>query len=108
MRNKKYSPPSKITKFTVKAPGELMDFLLTKMGGMSRNSVKSLLAHRQISVNGKVLTQFNHPLAENDSVIVNSTRGNIELTHPKLRIMHEDDDLIVVEKKRGITFSYHR
>lgn len=102
MRKTKYTPPSKFTKFTVKEPAELMEFLILKMGGMSRNSVKSLLAHRQVSVNNKVVTLFNHPLVEKDSVEVNSSRGNIELTHPKLRIMYEDSDLIVVEKKEGL------
>ena len=37
-----------------------------------------------------------------DSVVINSTRGNVELVHPKLRIIFEDSDLIVVEKKEGL------
>jgi 23S rRNA pseudouridine1911/1915/1917 synthase len=86
----------------VSEPIELMTFLLAKMGGMSRNSIKSLLAHRQIMVNKKVTTQFNLPLQPNDLVTVNSGRGNIELSHPKLRIIFEDEYLIVVEKKEGL------
>lgn len=93
---------AKLTKLTVKEPAELMDFLLAKMGGMSRNSVKSLLSHRQVSVNDKITTQFNLPLEVSDRVTVNSSRGNIELTHPKLRVIFEDNDLIVVEKKEGL------
>jgi len=81
---------------------ELMTFLLAKMGGMSRNSIKSLLAHRQVMVNEKVTTQFNLVLQPNDIVTVNSGRGNIELNHPKLRIIFEDAHLIVVEKKEGL------
>lgn len=92
----------KLTKFTVKDSAELMSFLLAKMGGMSRSSVKSLLAHRQVMINGKIITQFNAPLKPNDIVSINSTRGNIELIHPKLRVMFEDNDLIVVEKKEGL------
>lgn len=92
----------KLTKLTAKEPSELMDFLLSKMGGMSRNSVKSLLAHRQVMINDKIITQFNAPLKPNDTVTINSTRGNIELTHPKLHILFEDNDLIVVEKKAGL------
>ena len=103
MRNKPKAPPApKETNLKVSEPTELMTFLLTKMGGMSRNSVKSLLAHRQVMVNKKVTTQFNLPLQPNDLVSVNSGRGNIELSHPKLRIIFEDEYLIVVEKKEGL------
>ena len=38
----------------------------------------------------------------NDNVIINSLRGNIELSHPKLKIIFEDQYLIVVEKKEGL------
>jgi 23S rRNA pseudouridine1911/1915/1917 synthase len=103
MRNKIPKVPTpKETKLKVTEPVELMTFLLAKMGGMSRNSVKSLLAHRQVMVNNKVTTQFNLPLQSNDIVSVNSGRGNIELKHPKLKIIFEDEYLIVVEKKEGL------
>ena len=103
MRHKpKAVPPPKETRLKVAEPVELMTFLLTKMGGMSRNSVKSLLAHRQVMVNSKISTLFNQLLQPNDLVTVNSGRGNIELKHPKLRIIFEDEYLIVVEKKEGL------
>ncbi|MBN2764828.1 MAG: RluA family pseudouridine synthase [Paludibacteraceae bacterium] len=90
------------TTLRVTESAELMQFLLAKMGGMSRNSVKSLLSHRQVMVNGKVTTLFNTALKAGDTVLVSSARGNIELTHPKLKIIFEDQYLIVVEKKEGL------
>jgi 23S rRNA pseudouridine1911/1915/1917 synthase len=103
MRNKpKPIPAPKETKLKVSEPTELMTFLLAKMGGMSRNSIKSLLAHRQIMVNNKVTTQFNLALQPNDLVAVTSGRGNVELSHPKLKIIFEDQYLIIVEKKEGL------
>ena len=76
MRQKtNYTPPTKETRFTVLESMELMTFLLAKMGGMSRNSIKSLLAHRQVMVNDKVTTQFNQLLELKDKVVVNSSRG---------------------------------
>ena len=98
----KFTPTPKPTHFKATEAVELMTFLLTKMGGMSRNSVKSLLAHRQVAVNDTITTQFNQLLKINDIIIVNSSRGNIELTHPKLRIIFEDAYLIIVEKKEGL------
>ena len=102
MKRKPQAPAPKETHLKVAEPIELMTFLLAKMGGMSRNSVKSLLAHRQVMVNDKVTTRFNLPLQPGDIVTVNSGRGNIELSHPKLRIIFEDAYLIVVEKKEGL------
>ena len=98
---KKTKAPGETT-LRVTEPAELMQFLLAKMGGMSRNSVKSLLSHRQVMVNGKVTTLFNTALKAGDTVLVSSARGNIELTHPKLKIIFEDQYLIVVEKKEGL------
>lgn len=101
-RKTPYVPAPKLTKLTVKDESQLMEFLIAKMGGMSRSSIKSLLAHRQVSVNDKIITQFDFMLKPADTITINSTRGNIELTHPKLRIIFEDSDLIVVEKKEGL------
>ena len=101
-QNQRYVAPPKPTPLRATEQVELMTFLLAKMGGMSRNSVKSLLAHRQVTVNNKVTTQFNQMLEPKDLVVVSSSRGNIELNHPKLRIIHEDAYLIIVEKKEGL------
>lgn len=98
---KKTKAPGETT-LRVNEPAELMQFLLAKMGGMSRNSVKSLLSHRQVMVNGKVTTLFNTALNAGDTVLISSARGNIELTHPKLKVIFEDQYLIVVEKKEGL------
>jgi 23S rRNA pseudouridine1911/1915/1917 synthase len=94
--------PPKETQLKVTEQAELMTFLLAKMGGMSRNSVKSLLSHRQVSVNNKITSQFNTLLKKGDVVKISSSKGNTELTHPKLRIIHEDDSIIVVLKKEGL------
>lgn len=101
-RNNFYTAVPKLTKLRVSEEIELMEFLLAKMGGMSRNKVKSLLSHRQVSVNDKITTQFDYSLKPNDLVVINTTRGNIELNHPLLKIVYEDSDFIVVEKKEGL------
>lgn len=101
-QNQKKIPQTKSTRLRVTEKAELLAFLLSKMGGMSRNAAKALLAHRQIMVNDEICTQFNKELNTGDSVIVSSTRGNVELNHPKLKIIFEDQYLIVVEKKEGL------
>ena len=81
---------------------QLMEFLIAKMGGMARSSVKQLLGQRRVKVGKAVQTRHDFALQAGDVVTVLSGRGNIELRHPKLRLVYEDDDLIVVDKKPGL------
>ena len=90
------------TSFRVEAATELMPFLLSKLGGMTRTSVKQLLSQRRVTVNAGIQTRHDTPLKAGDKVQVLQGRGNVELRHPKLRIIYEDDALIVVEKKNGL------
>ena len=90
------------TSFRVEAVSELMTFLLSKLGGMTRTSVKQLLSQRRVTVNAGIQTRHDTPLKPGDIVQINQGRGNVELRHPKLRVIYEDDALIVVEKKNGL------
>lgn len=81
---------------------ELLSFLLTKMGGMTRTSIKQLLGQRRVTVNTAVQTRHDVPVHKGDTVTISSGRGNGELHHPKLSIVYEDEWLIVVEKKVGL------
>ncbi|NLO70173.1 MAG: RluA family pseudouridine synthase [Porphyromonadaceae bacterium] len=101
-RRKPYAASPRLTKLTAKENAILMDFLLDKMGGMSRSAVKSLLSKRQVSVNDKITTRFDTPLQINDRITINHSHGNAGLSHPKLRILYEDSVLIVVEKQEGL------
>lgn len=80
----------------------LMDFLIAKMGGMAKSSVKQLLGQRRVKVGNAVQTRHDFALKAGDVVTVSSGRGNSQLTHPKLKIVYEDDDLIVVNKQPGL------
>ena len=48
-----------LQQFKVSEPSQLLEFLINKEVRKSRNAIKSLLAHKQITVNGKIITQFN-------------------------------------------------
>lgn len=66
--------------FTVEKPEELMTMLREKMSDRSRTTIKSFLAHKQVSVNGIPTTQFNHDLFIGDVV-----RVNFGVTHETFR-----------------------
>lgn len=105
MRN----PKKQDTVFRVDQATDLMSFMLSKMGGMTRTSIKTLLSHRQVLVNRVVQTRHDTALNEGDTIVIQAARGNTELTHPKLRIVYEDEHLIVANKKEGLlTVSTHQ
>ncbi|KLU65660.1 ribosomal large subunit pseudouridine synthase D [Desulfosporosinus acididurans] len=80
----------------------LLDFLTLKLTNQSRNNIKSLLTHRQVNVDGRVVTQHDFPLKEEQTVrIVRSViRGQKE--KDVLQILYEDADLIVINKPAGL------
>jgi len=90
------------TNYRVEEASELLTFMLSKMGGMTRTSIKQLLGQRRVKVNDAIQTRHDTPLRKGDTVTIESGRGNTELKHPKLRIIYEDDALMVVEKKNGL------
>ncbi|MDR2914477.1 MAG: RluA family pseudouridine synthase [Tannerella sp.] len=87
---------------TVKESGPLLPFLLDLLSRQSKNSVKSLLKHGQIWVNGTPVTHFDTPLNPGDDVFISHEKGRVEFNHPQLKIIWEDEELIVVNKKDGL------
>ena len=94
--------PSKERRVTVGESNTLLPFLFELLKEQSRSSVKGLLSRGQISVNGKVTRQFDAALNPNDTVGINYGRGKVEFNNPLLRIVWEDDDLIVINKREGL------
>ncbi|HOJ66730.1 MAG TPA: RluA family pseudouridine synthase [Paludibacteraceae bacterium] len=80
----------------------LLDFLLKSMNHKSRNSVKSLLKHGQIVVNGKTITRYDYPLKLGDIITVGNHQSIVEKNIPQMRILYEDDDIIVIDKEAGL------
>ena len=95
-------PSGKERQLTVKENGTLLPFLLETLKEQSRSSVKAMLGHGQISVNKRVTRQFDTELKLGDVVGINYGRGKVEFKNPLLRIVWEDDDLIVINKKEGL------
>lgn len=78
---------------------ELFTFLRNNLSG-SKNNIKSFLTKKMISVNGKTITQYNYIVKPKDIITIgaktiNSFLGNI-------KIIYEDDDILVVDKPSGM------
>ncbi|KGK91053.1 pseudouridylate synthase [Desulfosporosinus sp. HMP52] len=90
------------TRLEVTEPVELMKFLMTKFPEKSRKDIKSLLAHRQISVGSEITSKFDYPLQEGQQVVVNWNKVLIEKQPEGLNIVYEDPYLIIIEKQAGL------
>ncbi|WP_246231550.1 RluA family pseudouridine synthase [Sporosarcina jiandibaonis] len=86
----------------VKEQTELLKYLYEVLSNRSRNSVKGILSRGQVLVNGKVSTQFNDPLNPGDRVQIQERVATNEVKMTGVTILHEDNDLIVIEKEPGL------
>ncbi|MFD2573848.1 RluA family pseudouridine synthase [Spirosoma soli] len=87
---------------TVSEPAQLMAFLIAHLPHKNRNNIKSLLSNKQILIDGKVYTQFNHPLQPGQVVTVAANRAPETTQYRGLTILYEDSHLIVINKQAGL------
>lgn len=87
--------------YKVSKESELLTFLLDTLKGQSRNSIKGLLSHRLVAVNGAPISQFDFKLYKDDTVIITKTpiRKKKQMTLP---IIYEDDEIIAIDKPSGL------
>jgi 23S rRNA pseudouridine1911/1915/1917 synthase len=88
---------------TVTTPGPLLPFLLTAYPEVKKTKVRQWLKFGAVHVNGRSITKHNHELHTGDQIDIKAQKPAPE--GPKLpsglRILHEDDHLIVLEKAAG-------
>lgn len=80
----------------------LLEFVKDQAKDSSRTDAKSWLKHGQIMLDGDVTTAFDAPVKPGSEVKVNISRPFVRLKHPRLKLIYEDDDVIVVEKGYGL------
>ncbi|MBP8819512.1 MAG: RluA family pseudouridine synthase [Syntrophomonadaceae bacterium] len=90
------------TLLNVAQPEELMKFLIEQMPDKSRNNIKSLLSHRQVLVDGQVVTKYNHPVKVGQKVSINWALVRDEKPVRGLQILYEDADIIIIDKPAGL------
>lgn len=83
-------------------PISMLEFLRSNLPQLSRTAVKALLKYDQIRLEGTVTNQFDIPVAPGQTISINFSRPWQTLSNPRLRIIYEDDDIIVVNKGYGL------
>lgn len=101
-RPRRTNRPDRIEVYYPEATTTLLPYLLEVLAPKSRTEIKSVLAHSHVKVNGTATTQFNQPLNPGDEVMINFSRPFASLSSRMVRLMYEDDDLVVVEKQSGL------
>ena len=81
---------------------ELLEFVAEKFKDSSRTDIKSWLKHGKIMVDGTVTSAFNHLVPPDGEVKVNLSRAFVQFRHPRLKILYEDNVVLVVEKGYGL------
>jgi 23S rRNA pseudouridine1911/1915/1917 synthase len=87
--------------YRVKTKSSLIEYL--KYIGLTRTKSKQLLRHRAIGVNGNEVKSLDHILHKGDIVSISKNKKDVKTVLPRgIKIIYEDDDLIVVEKPYGL------
>lgn len=84
------------------AAAPLMEFMAAAFPDAKRGDLKKWLKFGQVAVDGGVTTSFDTPVVPGSAVEVNFTRPFVVFRHPRLRLVYEDDDIIVVDKGYGL------
>ena len=80
----------------------LLQCLEQKLSDHKRSSLKAMMKYGQVAVNGVPTSQFDLMVQPGDEMSVNFTRPFVTFSHPRIRLVYEDDDIIVVHKGSGI------
>ena len=85
--------------------GALLSYLLKAFPQNKRTTTKQLLKHGAVTVNGKIVTQHDHPLKAGDEILFRPKPKEI-IKRPVLKtpfpIVYEDESLIVIDKPEGL------
>lgn len=88
--------------FKVAQKALLIEFLMEKMHGISRNRAKALISNRVVLVNNAITT---HPLTELEPgqvVQIDRSKRKMSFHSNELDIVYEDPYLLVIDKRPGL------
>ncbi len=80
----------------------LMQFVAKEFPDAPRNDVKKWLKFGHLMINGVVTHAFDAPVEPGQWVELNRNRPFAVFRHPRMQLVYEDDDIIVVNKGYGL------
>jgi len=89
-------------RFRVNEASGLLLFLSARLQGWTRNKIKQRLQAGCVMVNGRSVSQHDHPLVVGDSVEVRAEAKGARQGTPYLEILYADRELIAINKPAGL------
>ncbi len=88
----------------VESPAELLPAMFAAWPEVKKTQIRSWLKHQAVTVNGRPITQFNHPLNPGDVVAIRNDRFAAPKTvlGSGIKIYFEDAALMVIEKPEDL------
>lgn len=94
--------PDNVKQWTVAHDTTLLEYMYELLGDHTKTKVKSMLRHNQFAVNSMPTTQFDAALKSGDIVSVNFDRSFRVFSNPRVKLVYEDNDILVINKGYGI------
>jgi 23S rRNA pseudouridine1911/1915/1917 synthase len=94
--------PDNIQKFKLDKDSTLIEAVTAILSDHTATKIKSMLRHDQFAVNGSPSSQFNRPVKSGDELEINFDHSFIVFKNPRIRLVYEDDDIMIVDKGYGI------
>lgn len=94
--------PDSILVWAAAEESTLMQCLEAKLTDHKRTSIKALMKYNQVALNSMPTSQFDQPVHAGDTLSVNFTRPFVAFSHPRIKLVYEDNDIIVINKGSGI------
>lgn len=101
--NRRNMRPDNIRTWHVDADGiTLLQFAEKILSDHTTTKVKSMMRHHQFAVNGMPSSQFDLELKRGDEFSVNFDQSFRVFKHPRIQLVYEDADILVINKGYGV------
>ena len=89
---------------TVSAPAELLAYLFANWPQEKKKQIRTWLKFQAVTVNGRPVSQFDHPLKKGDVVAIRTDRFAVPKTKlgAGMKVYFEDAHIIVIDKPEGL------
>lgn len=100
--NRSKKKKANLSSFIIEQKDSLLSCLISHFPQKKRNVLKAVLRDKQVRVDGEPVTQFDHNLDPGQQVEVSWDREEKNNHLSNLDIIHEDQDIIVINKPPGL------
>ena len=94
--------PDSVLRWKAENDGQLLECLIEKLKDHKRTAIKAFLKYGQVAINTMPVSQFDTPVRKGDLLEVNFTRPFVVFSHPRIKLVYENNDIIVINKGSGI------